>query len=108
MGFTSRRSLRIEIDSNEVNVFADHKPLKYYGGNFNGNSYTREQIDLSNTETKLFRQGGESYSIEVIYFFFKFSLNNFLLLFIRWKLIALSFFHHTSVFQFINQDKKWL
>lgn len=65
MGSTSRRRLVIEVASNEVNIFADHKPLKYYDGNFNGNSFTREQIDLSNTETKLFRQGGDRYSVEV-------------------------------------------
>lgn len=73
MGSTGRRRLVIEVESNEVSVFADHNPLKYYGGNFNENSYTREQIDLSNTETKLFRQGGDRYSVEVKILLFEFS-----------------------------------
>lgn len=69
MSSNSRRSLIIEVDSNDVKVFADYKPLTYYGGNFIGNSYTREQIDLSNTETKLFRQGGDTHSVEVKYYY---------------------------------------
>lgn len=68
MSSNSRRKLVIDVDSNEVKVFADYKPLTYYGGNFNGNSYTREQIDLSNSETKLFRQGGDRHSVEVTHY----------------------------------------
>lgn len=63
MSSTCRRELVIEVDNNKVSVYVDQQPLRYYSGDMNGNLYTREPIDLPNTETKLFVQ--EGYSIEV-------------------------------------------
>lgn len=64
MSSTCRRELVIEVDNYKVSVHIDQKPLRYY--NVDANLYTnRESIDLSNTETKLFIQEGNGYSVEV-------------------------------------------
>lgn len=65
MSQTCRRKLIIEVDSHKVSVLVDNKPLRYYSGDLNGNLYTRELINLRDTETKLFRYEDDRYSVEV-------------------------------------------
>lgn len=52
----------IEVTSNKITVYIDHKALRCVGGDLSSN---RDFIDLSNTETKLFRQQDNRFSIEM-------------------------------------------
>lgn len=52
----------IEVNSNKVTVYIDHKTLRSAGSDL---STDRNPIDISNTETKLFRQEDGRYSIEM-------------------------------------------
>lgn len=62
MDLTCRREMVIEVTSNKITVYIDHKTLRCLGGDLLSN---RDLIDLSNTETKLFRQEDDRYSIEM-------------------------------------------
>lgn len=62
MCLTSRREMIIEFTSNKITVYIDNKTLRSTEEDLSSN---RDLIDLSNTETKLFRQENNLYSIQM-------------------------------------------
>lgn len=65
MSLTCRREMVIEVQSNKITVYIDHKTLRCVGGDLNGSPSSRDLVDLANSETKLFRQEDNRFSIEM-------------------------------------------
>lgn len=62
MSLTCRREMIIEVSSNKITVYIDHKTLRCAGSDF---TTIKDPIDISNTVTKLFRQEDDTFSIEM-------------------------------------------
>lgn len=62
---TCLRKLLVNVEDDKVSVFVDNEQLRYYNGELFGRANNIKTIDISDTETKLFRQVDDRSSVEV-------------------------------------------